>query len=125
MSNATPATQTPVPQTPVPQTSAPHTYPVVAPQPGLKRQVVSVGPNVMQVIVEFQPNVLTATHSHPHEQLVYVLEGEIIFDINGQKRTLRAGDTAAIPGNTPHGAWTESSTAKVLDTFSPIRTDFL
>lgn len=105
--------------------TAPANYPVVTPQPGLQRQVVSVGPNVMQVIVDFQPNVLTAVHSHPHEQLVYVLEGEIIFELNGQKRTLRKGDTVAIPGGVPHGAWTEGSTAKLLDTFSPIRSDFL
>jgi quercetin dioxygenase-like cupin family protein len=100
-------------------------YPVVAPQPGLKRRVVSVGESVMQVIVQFEPGVVTATHSHPHEQLVYVLEGEVVFEIDGKRETLRAGDARAIAGGVRHGAWTEASAAKVLDTFRPIREDFL
>ena len=62
-------------------------------------------------------------HSHFHEQWCHVLEGQLEFDINGEKMILRSGMTAFIPSNMPHSAKALTE-CKVLDCFTPVREDF-
>lgn len=63
-------------------------------------------------------------HSHVHEQWCHVLEGELEFVINGEKKLLTAGMAAFIPSGAPHSAkaFTE---CKVIDCFTPVREDFI
>ena len=44
----------------------------------------------------------SAPHTHPNEQWVYLLSGELDATIDGQQRRLKAGDLAYIPANTVH-----------------------
>ena len=63
-------------------------------------------------------------HSHVHEQWCHVLEGELEFDIAGDKKILSAGMSAFIPSWAPHSA--KALTAcKVMDCFTPVREDFV
>jgi quercetin dioxygenase-like cupin family protein len=63
-------------------------------------------------------------HSHVHEQWCHVLEGELEFDINGEKKLLTKGMSAFIPSWAPHSA--KALTAcKVIDCFTPVREDFI
>jgi quercetin dioxygenase-like cupin family protein len=63
-------------------------------------------------------------HSHVHEQWCHVLEGELEFDINGEKKLLTKGMSAFIPSWAPHSA--KALTAcKVIDCFTPVRKDFI
>lgn len=65
-------------------------------------------------------------HSHPHEQITYVAEGEILFLAEGQAPArMVAGDLFAVPPNVPHSIQLLSRTARLVDTFNPIREDFL
>ncbi len=43
-------------------------------------------------------------HQHPQDQITHVLEGEIDFVVAGQPVHMRAGETATLPGGTPHSA---------------------
>ena len=43
-------------------------------------------------------------HTHPGEEIGYILEGTLTIDINGTVKTLKAGETFAIPANTVHNA---------------------
>lgn len=62
-------------------------------------------------------------HSHVHEQWCHVLEGELLFTINGETVLLSSGMTAFIPSWLPHSA--KALTAcKVIDCFTPVREDF-
>ena len=64
-------------------------------------------------------------HSHPHEQMGYVISGQLAFDIGGNKKTCRAGDTYLIPGGISHSAKvSDDGPAKVLDIFSPPREEY-
>jgi len=60
------------------------------------------------------------THPVGSEELLFVLNGEIDFEINNQKFTLKEGDTFYFDGNTPH-RWTNNSdqTAEVLFVWTP------
>jgi len=64
-------------------------------------------------------------HSHPHEQITYVAEGEIFFCIDNEKHHLCAGDLFTVPGNVPHSVQLLTTKARLVDTFTPIRKDFL
>lgn len=84
---------------------------------------------LMTVIVDFsggpapQPD---PYHSHPHEQTSYVAEGEVIFLIEGEAPVhLKAGDLAAISANKKHAIQLLTPTARLIDSFTPIRADFL
>jgi quercetin dioxygenase-like cupin family protein len=62
-------------------------------------------------------------HSHPHEQICTVIEGELELTIAGETQLLRRGQVAVIPGGVRHQAvaLTECS---VQDVFWPVREDY-
>lgn len=63
------------------------------------------------------------THQHPHEQITYVLEGELEMIIGDEKYNFTAGMTHVIPSNIPHSA-VALTNVKVIDFFSPARDDY-
>lgn len=75
--------------------------------------------HAVQVLAEFVPGGAAGSHTHPGEELGYVLEGTLQLDVAGQPpRTLKAGDTFFIPANTVHdGKNVGSGPAKVLATY--------
>jgi quercetin dioxygenase-like cupin family protein len=64
-------------------------------------------------------------HSHPHEQITYVVEGRVRFFIGDQPHDLSPGDMIVVASNLPHTIQTLSPRVRLIDTFSPIREDFL
>ena len=94
------------------------------PAPGIKRQMV-VGQNVMMVRFTFEPFLVTAEHTHPHEQMTLVLKGRIKFIIIGEERIVSAGDVLHFPPHNRHGATMLDEEVVLIDIFSPIREDFL
>jgi quercetin dioxygenase-like cupin family protein len=62
-------------------------------------------------------------HSHPHEQVVNMLEGELALTVAGEEHVLHPGDVVAIPGGTPHAA-RALGPSRVLDVFAPVREDY-
>ena len=64
-------------------------------------------------------------HKHPHEQISYVAEGEILFCVEDEKHHLTAGDLFTVPGNVPHSVQLLTEKVRIVDTFTPIREDFL
>ena len=64
------------------------------------------GREVVQTIVELAPGVRSSMHTHPGEEIVYVLEGAPLeYEVAGRpKVTLKPGDVLFIPAGTPHAA---------------------
>jgi quercetin dioxygenase-like cupin family protein len=61
------------------------------------------GREVVQVLVEFGPGVTAVRHSHPGEELVYVTEGSLEYQLDGRAPVIvRAGEVLFIPHGTPH-----------------------
>jgi len=83
------------------------------------------GERVMFTYVELAPHSTVPNHTHPHEQLGVVLEGELEMEIAGERRTLKPGDAYMIPGGVPHAASTGKARALVLDIFHPLRAEYL
>ena len=72
----------------------------------LQRHDLSVpGREVVQVIVELDPGVTSPRHTHPGEEIIYVLEGSLEYEVEGKPPvTLKAGDVLFIPAGTIHSA---------------------
>ena len=84
---------------------------VGAQQPGTKRtdlqrhDLSMPGREVIQVRVDFDPGYASPRHTHPGEEIVYVLEGSLEYEVEGRPPvTLKAGDVLFIPARTIHAA---------------------
>ena len=95
---------------------------LVAQQPGFKRTVLQqqklsvAGREAVTAIAEFQPGGTVGAHTHPGEEIGYILEGSIVLEQDGKPPvTLTAGQTFFIPNGQVHNATNKgSSTARVL-----------
>ena len=86
-------------------------HPAQAQAPGitrtdLQRHDLSVpGREVIQVVVALGPGVLAPKHTHPGEEIIYVLEGVLEYEVEGKPPvTLKAGDVLFIPSGAAHSA---------------------
>lgn len=84
---------------------------------------------LMTVVIDFEGGPWTEPdppHSHVHEQTTYVAEGEIIFFCEGEPdQKLKAGDMFAVPSGKAHTIQLLSATARLVDSFTPLREEFL
>ena len=91
--------------------------------PLLQRQFV-VGQEIMLARVILKKGCIVPEHSHPNEQLTYIVEGALKFWIDGKVLVVRAGETLCIPSNMPHKAEAVEDTVD-LDVFAPPRADWI
>jgi quercetin dioxygenase-like cupin family protein len=80
-------------------------------QPGIKRtnlqrhDLSAPGREVIQVRVDFDPGSSFPRHTHPGEEIIYVLEGTLEYQIEGKPATTyKAGDVLFIPAGAIHSA---------------------
>lgn len=90
----------------------------------MQREILNANGNVMMVKAILEEGEIVELHSHPEEQISYVLEGKIELDQNNLKQIFKAGGTFHIPPNIPHGVRTIKKSI-ILDVFHPIRGDLL
>lgn len=84
--------------------------------------------NLMMVVIDFNDGPTSEPdppHSHPHEQISYVAAGEVIVFLDGEPTPLSPGDIFTVPPNIPHSVQLLTSHVRLVDTFTPLREDFL
>ncbi|MFT7031574.1 MAG: gentisate 1,2-dioxygenase [Cyclobacteriaceae bacterium] len=95
---------------------------------GLERKIVHTG-DLMTVLIDFSDGPWKEKeppHSHPHVQTSYIAEGEIIFYCEDEPdQHLKAGDMFEVPSGKLHTIKLLTEKARLVDSFSPIREDFL
>lgn len=103
----------------------PHTdaLPVDA-APGVQRRVLAYSDSLMCVENIFETGAVGSLHSHPHTQITYVVSGKFSFTIDGETRTVTAGDTMLKENGIVHGC-TCLESGILLDIFTPMREDFV
>ena len=67
---------------------------------------------------------LVPLHAHDSEQMTYVLQGALRFDVAGEAIVVREGEVLHIPAGVSHQAEALEDTFE-LDVFSPVRTEWL
>jgi quercetin dioxygenase-like cupin family protein len=65
---------------------------------------------VIQVRVDFDPGYAAPMHTHPGEEIIYVIEGALEYEIGGKVTTVKPGDVLFVPAGTPHTAKNIGST---------------
>ena len=89
----------------------------------------TAGTNLMLSVVRLEPESVVLEHSHPHEQMGYLLEGRLEFTVGGVDHlncSRISGDVLArIPGGVVHRVRALDQPAVALDVFHPIREDYL
>ena len=63
-------------------------------------------------------------HQHHNEQITYILEGALKFQVDGKEIVVKAGEVLCIPPHMPHEAWALEDTVD-LDVFTPPREDWI
>ena len=91
--------------------------------PTIARKMIT-GEKAMVAQVFIAKGGIVPRHHHESEQITYILEGALEFEIEGRQILVRAGEVLHIPSNVPHAAVALEDTLD-LDIFSPIRIDWL
>lgn len=104
---------------------------IVDPQETRRRQLFEgvtiravAGDQIMLSVVEFEPHSVVEAHSHPHEQMGLLLEGELTFTIGDETQLVKAGQMWRIPGGVEHRVVAGDRPARALDVFHPVREDY-
>lgn len=91
---------------------------------GVSRKFLGYDNQIMMVLVKFEEGALGAPHQHFHTQATYCVAGKFEFEIDGKKQIVKAGDGVYIQPNLLHSAVCLEE-GILIDTFSPVREDFL
>lgn len=91
---------------------------------GVSRQILGYNEQLMMARVIFRKGAIGAIHAHVHSQTTYCPEGSFEFTIGAESRTIRAGDAVYIPSGVLHGVICLQE-GSLIDTFNPVRQDFL
>ena len=89
----------------------------------IARKIIS-GDKAMVAQVFLAKGAIVPEHHHESEQITYILEGALKFEIGGREIVVGKGQVLRIPSNVPHRAVALEDTLD-LDIFSPIRQDWL
>ena len=95
---------------------------------GVSLDSLAIGEKSMVAKMNYVKGNFATTHQHPHEQCGYVISGEYRLKVEIPEENidilLHAGDSYAIPGNTPH-SFEVIEGGEVVDVFTPQREDYL
>jgi quercetin dioxygenase-like cupin family protein len=91
--------------------------------PGLIRRTMGETADAMVVEFRAEAGVKIPTHSHPNQQIGYVVRGGIEITIQGVTTACQPGDSWSIPGSTEHSAHFVVETI-IVECFSPPREDY-
>jgi quercetin dioxygenase-like cupin family protein len=92
--------------------------------PGIKRQTLTSGKAMYQMLATLEAGSKMPAHHHPQEQIVHILSGRMKLIVDGRPHDMAAGDSFYLASNVPHGVETIEET-RVVDTFSPPRDEYL
>ena len=84
---------------------APGQQPDIRRTPLQRHDLAAPGREVVQVRVDIRPGVTFGRHTHPGEEIVYVIGGRLTYEIDGRAPvTLGAGEVLFIPAGAVHAA---------------------
>ena len=91
--------------------------------PGIRARVVNTG-NMSIAHVVLDEGALLPLHTHPNEQVVNVIDGELELIVAEEKHRLTLGRVMVLPPMVPHSGRAVTR-CYVVDIFHPVRDDFV
>jgi len=95
-----------------------------APEPGLTRRVGAYNERLFLAEHRMEAGWVGTAHSHPHDQMAYVISGRLTVRAGSETFEVSAGDSFVIRGGVEHQA-SALEPAVVIDVFTPCREDYL
>ncbi len=93
-------------------------------EPGVSRKVLAWSEELMMCEITFEKGASGNMHSHPHQQITYIAEGEFEFTIGSECKKVVKGDSVFMPSDVTHGVVCLEA-GKLVDVFNPKRDEFL
>ncbi len=90
---------------------------------GVVRRTMAVTERLMLCEFTLNAGSEVPVHTHPHDQVGYVVSGAVVMIIDGRETRCGPGDAYAIPGGVPHGARALEDSL-LIDVFHPPREDY-
>jgi quercetin dioxygenase-like cupin family protein len=94
------------------------------PEPGLVRRMGVTNDKLTIVEHRMDKGWIGARHSHPHEQIVYIVSGHLQVTCGDTTFEVRTGDSFVVRGGIEHQA-SAFENSHVIDVFTPCRSDYL
>jgi quercetin dioxygenase-like cupin family protein len=94
----------------------------LAPFPGVLMSTTEAEKMTLSV-VEMEPHSVIDEHSHPHEQIGYMVEGQFEMVIDGVSHQVKAGQMWRLPGGALHKVIAGAKPCRAIDVFYPVRED--
>lgn len=94
------------------------------PEPGLTRKVMAYNDKLCLAEHQMVKGWVGTVHSHPHDQVVYVVRGHLKVACQGRTFEIRSGDSFVVRGGVEHGA-SALEDSLVVDVFTPCREDYI
>ncbi|MGA7293372.1 MAG: cupin domain-containing protein [Terriglobales bacterium] len=94
------------------------------PEPGLVRRVGAYNDKLFLAEHRMEKDWVGARHSHPHEQIVYIVSGHLRVTVGETTFDARAGDSFVVRGGLEHQA-SALAESLVIDVFTPCREDYI
>jgi quercetin dioxygenase-like cupin family protein len=91
---------------------------------GMRRQILGYDDQIMLVKIEFKTGGIGYVHQHVHRQCSYVVSGVFEFQIGEETKIVKTGDGLYMEPKVLHGVKCIEE-GILIDTFSPVREDFL
>ena len=92
--------------------------------PGVSRTMLTVGQGAMVVRIDARRGGSVPLHTHPHEQIGFLMSGRASLQVGDEVRELSPGDGYSIPGGVPHGVPHVVEDSVFLDIFCPPREEY-
>ena len=94
------------------------------PEPGLSRMVGAYNEKLFLAEHKMEKGWVGAAHSHPHDQVVYVIQGHLRVQCAGKSFDVKTGDSFAVKGGVEHQV-SAVEPSHVIDVFTPRRDDYM
>jgi quercetin dioxygenase-like cupin family protein len=91
---------------------------------GIRRKLYKPGKGLMSMMISFDSLASGPAHSHPHEQITFVISGRLALMMNDKVHEIGAGEQLYVPGNEVHSVEALEDSL-VLEVFTPLREDLL
>lgn len=87
-------------------------------KPGRAREMIVAGENLLMMRIE-RHDAEAGGHSHPNEQMTYLLEGRARFRVGGEEREVGPGEAVHVPPDVHHELELLTPTIRYIEVFSP------
>jgi quercetin dioxygenase-like cupin family protein len=94
------------------------------PMEGVRMKTLTHGEKTLMAEFRVKKGGILPEHTHPHEQIGYLISGRIAFIIDGERKVAESGDSWCIHSDVPHSAEMVEDSV-VIEVFSPVREDYL